>query len=57
MVVGLSLAVFAQEEGPKKPPPKGKPPVINPQPKPKPENPKKPSFALLVRKNEMTETG
>ena len=33
MVVGLSVAAFAQSKDPKKPPKKRKPPVIKPKPK------------------------
>ena len=40
-VIGLSMAVFAQKDGDKKPPPKGTPPVVTPQPKPPPPDPKK----------------
>ena len=63
MVVGLSLAVWAQKDNPKKAPPKGTPPVVTPQPKPPPretpkEKPKKdkPAFSFLARKIESTET-
>jgi hypothetical protein len=53
LMVGLSLAVFAQRDDQKKPPPKEKPPVVTPQPKnppPKedPRKPKKPDFASAV---------
>ena len=41
MVVGLSLAVSAQKDDQKKTPPKGTPPVVNPQPKPPPPDPNK----------------
>ncbi len=54
MVVGLSLAVSAQKnDGQNKRPPKGPPPVINPQPKnPPPDSnkPKKPGFAVVFFK-------
>ncbi|MFM9905484.1 MAG: hypothetical protein ACKVQJ_13050 [Pyrinomonadaceae bacterium] len=62
IVAGFSLAVSAQNDT-KKPPPKDPPPVVTPQPKPPPQNPpsdsnkpKKPSFALFIRKNETGET-
>lgn len=48
MVVGLSVAAFAQKDGDKKPP-KPPPPVVNPQPKPPPKDndkPKKPGSEL-----------
>lgn len=51
MVTGLTLAVSAQkQDDPKKPPPKGTPPVINPIPKPPPDSnkPKKPGYSLIV---------
>ena len=54
MVFGLSIAAFAQKDGPKKPPPKDPPPVVTPQPKPPPQNPprddnkpKKPSAQII----------
>ena len=50
MVIGLSLAAFAQKED-KKPPPKGTPPVVTPQPKPPdPNKPKKPELAVIYIK-------
>lgn len=57
MVVGLSLAVFAQKDDQKKPPPKDNPPVVNPgdkrpprdnPPKNDPNKPKKPGFAIEI---------
>ena len=40
MVAGLTLAVSAQKDDQKKPPPKGDPPVVTPQPKnPPPQKP------------------
>ncbi|MEP6946373.1 MAG: hypothetical protein ABJA02_10680 [Acidobacteriota bacterium] len=55
VVVGLSLAVSAQKnDGQNKPPPKERPPVINPQPKnPPPDSnkPKKPGFAVVIFKD------
>lgn len=50
MVAGLSMAVAAQKnDDQKKPPPKGTPPVVNPQPKPPPQpTPKKPGYAFVV---------
>lgn len=53
VVMGLSMAVFAQKEGPKKPPPKDPDrPKIEPVPKntPRDERPKKPSmdFVLII---------
>ena len=59
MVVGLSVAAFAQKDDPKKPPPKEKPPVVNPAPtKPPPDSkkPKKPASALVIWKSETVET-
>ncbi len=63
MVVGLSLAVSAQKEEPKKPPPKGEAPVVVPKPKnpkpketPKPDKPDKPEFAILIGKNGLSDT-
>lgn len=58
MVVGLSVAAFAQKDDQKKPPPKD-PPTVNPGTKPPRENPpkenppKKPrfSFAVIVKEN------
>ena len=53
MVAGLSLAVSAQkQDDPKRTPPKGTPPVINPIQKPPPDSnkPKKPSYSLVVFK-------
>jgi hypothetical protein len=49
-VMGLSLAAFAQKDGPKKPPPKDPPPKINPsRPKdPPPKGPKKPEMSALA---------
>lgn len=61
IVFGLSLAISAQKEDPKKPPPKGTPPVVNPQPKPPPrenpppKKPDKPEFSFVVGKFESTE--
>lgn len=61
VVLGLSLAVAAQKDGPKKPtPPKDPPPVVNPKPKPpeKPpegQGPKKPGFAVIVWKEDTQE--
>ncbi|HSI88418.1 MAG TPA: hypothetical protein VK918_05135 [Pyrinomonadaceae bacterium] len=56
-VLGLSLAGYAQKDGPKKPPPKDPPPKINPsRPKdPPPKDPKKPGMSALIiiaRENE-----
>lgn len=56
MVAGLSVAVFAQKNDPKKPPPKPSPPVVNPQPKNPPpkenDKPKKPgNFAMWKDEN------
>lgn len=56
-VIGLSMAVFAQKDGPKKPPPKDPDrPVVNPREKPpkndgpRDDRPKKPSmdFVLII---------
>lgn len=48
MVVGLTFAVSAQKDD-KKPPPKGDPPVVTPQPKnPRPQKPPKKSSDVLV---------
>ncbi len=50
-VVVLSLAVSAQKNDPKKPPPKPKPPVINPGDKKPPKNedkPKKPEMSFVL---------
>ena len=49
-VLGLSLAAFAQKDGPKKPPPKDPPPKINPsRPKdPPPKGPKKPGMSAVI---------
>ena len=59
MVFGLSLAISAQKEDPKKPPPKGTPPVVNPQPKPppqdKPKKPDKPEFSFVLGTTKSTE--
>lgn len=59
MVVGLSVAAFAQKD-PKPPPPKEKPPVVTPQPKnpPPKDNPKpiKPGMAMVIWKSEAGET-
>lgn len=59
MVVGLSVAAFAQKDDQKKPPPKENPPVVTPQPKdppPKPpsddKKPKKPSTFEFWRNEE-----
>ena len=53
MIVGLSLTVSAQKDDPKKPPPKERPPVIEPKPKERPKNddkkPNKPDFAFVIR--------
>jgi hypothetical protein len=54
LVVGLSVATFAQKDE-KKPPPKPSPPVVNPQPKPPPKDsdkPKKPSEAIAFIRTE-----
>lgn len=59
MIVGLSVAAYAQKDG-KKPPPKDPPPVVTPQPKNPPpqrppsdgQKPKKPSSGLLFWKPE-----
>jgi len=60
MVIGLTLSVSAQRDG-KKPPPKGDPPVVTPQPKsppsgdapaPAPKKPSKPTYAVLTAKYE-----
>ena len=56
MVVGLSIAVFAQKDEPKKKPPKQDPPVINPAPqKPPPkkdDKQKKPSALIVLASKE-----
>ncbi len=55
MVVGLSVAVFAQKEDDKKPktPPKSSPPVINPAPtKPQPTKPKKSDSGVVLWKED-----
>ena len=56
MVAGLSIAAFAQKDDQKKPPPKGNPPVVTPQPKnpqrPDDKKPKKPSAILTYIRNE-----
>ena len=60
MVVGFSLAAFAQQGDDKKPPPKDPPPQINPKdknPKPTPTpTPKKPNTELaggnMIYRNE-----
>ena len=53
MVIGLSVAAFAQKDGDKKPPPpKGTPPVITPSgpkpPPPKDTKPKKPGGEAVI---------
>jgi len=61
MVVGLSVAVFAQKDDPKKKPPKQDPPVITPAPtKPPPKkDDKKKSFAgmLIASKESLSNLG
>ena len=43
------MAVSAQKDGDRKPPPKGNPPVVTPQQKnPPPDKPKRPGYAVLV---------
>ncbi len=58
MLAAFAAATFAQKDGDKKPPPKGNPPVITPQPKPtpKPDQPKKPEYAIAIWKNEAGES-
>jgi hypothetical protein len=61
IVVGFSLTAFAQKDNQEKPPPKEKPPVVNPGEKPPrekpPENdrgndkPKKPNAILVKTEN------
>ena len=52
MVIGLSIAAFAQKgDDPKKPPPKGNPPVVTPGDKRPPkgeDKPKKPGTAVVI---------
>ena len=52
MVIGLSIAAFAQKgDDQKKPPPKPPPPVVNPAPTKPPkgdDKPKKPGMALVI---------
>lgn len=40
VVIGLSIAISAQKNDPKKPPPKDPPPVVNPREKPPPQKPR-----------------
>ena len=44
----LSLGVSAQKDGDKKPPPKEKPPVVNPAPSKPPPDPKKPHGGMAA---------
>ena len=62
MVISLSLAVSAQKEEPKKPPPKGEAPVVVPKPKnpkpketPKQDKPNKPEFAIFAKIEEISD--
>jgi hypothetical protein len=58
LVSGTAVAVSAQrQDDPKKPPPKGRPPVINPSPKnPPPDSnkPKRPGYSLVIFKSPET---
>ena len=63
IVTGLSLAVSAQKND-KKPPPKGRPPVVTPQQKDPPKEnpsdkkgPRRPAFELVWTRAEMDEIG
>lgn len=57
MLAAFAVAAFAQKDGDKKPPPKGNPPVITPQPKPQPTpSPKKPGYEVAVWKSEEGES-
>ena len=55
MVAGLSIAAFAQKDEPKKPPPKGNPPVVTPGIKKPPkgdDKPKKSSTDVMIAAKE-----
>lgn len=59
LIVGMSIAAFAQKDDQKKPPPKGNPPVVTPREKPPRENPpkgedrpKKPGMAFVLKASE-----
>jgi hypothetical protein len=60
MVLGLSVAAFAQKDDQRRPPKKDPPPVVTPQPKNPPQQrppsddkkPKKPGFASIFFKTE-----
>ncbi len=51
VVVGLSVAAFAQKDGDKKPPPKTPPPRIDPAPKTPPKKPGGGAFVVVWKKD------